>query len=163
MKFAKLLVFAAVAACSGGTPTNFAGTYSVTVTNQANACGFQNWTEGNSTAGIGVTITQDGSTAQVQVQGVVGGLLTLFTGTNTMQGSVSGDTFTGEILGTKTATLSNTACSYTVNTKLAATLDANSVISGTLTYTPITNGDPSCGAYNTCSNNQTVSGNRTAP
>ena len=161
MKFAQLFVFATVAACSGSTPTNFAGTYSVTVTNQANTCGFANWTEGNSTAGIPVTMTQDGATAQVNVQGGVGTLLSLLTGTNAMQGKVEGNTFSGEILGTKTAT--QNACSYSVNTKLTATLDTNNVLSGTLTYVPITNGDASCGAYNTCSNSQTVSGNRTGP
>lgn len=158
MKFAKLLVIAGVVACSGTTPTNFAGNYTVTITNQANTCNFPNWTAGNSTAGIPVSITQDGTTAQVLVEGGIGDLLAFFTGTKTMQGTVTGNTFTGEILGTKSA--SQQTCTYTVNTKLTATLDANNVLSGTLSYTPITNGDPACGAYNACTNNQTVSGNR---
>ncbi len=161
MKLAKLFLFATVVACSGSSPTNFAGTYSVTVTNQANNCGFQNWTDGNTTAGIPITFTQDGATAQLNIQGLAGAYVALIAGSSSIQGKVEGNTFTGELLGTKTATQST--CGYTVNTKVAATLDANGVLSGTLTYTPITNGDAACGTLNTCSNNQTVSGNRTGP
>jgi len=160
MKFGKLLAITAVAACSSSTPTNFAGTYSVTITDNANTCGFANWTQGNTSAGIPITFTQDGSTAQLNIQGVVGAYLALVIGTSSIQGTVSGDTFTGEYLGTKTATQGT--CSYTVNMKVSATL-ANNVLSGTLTYTPITNSDPTCGALNTCSNTQTVSGNKTGP
>ncbi len=159
MKFGKLLAIGALAACSG-TPTNFAGSYTVAVTNQANTCGFANWQDGNTTSAIPVTFTQDGSTAQLNIQGLVGAYVALITGSSSIQGTVSGDTFTGEYLGTKAVT--QNACSYTVNMKVVATL-ANNVLSGTLSYTPITNGDPSCGTLNACSNSQTVSGNKTGP
>ena len=69
--------------------------------------------------------------------------------------------FTSEFIGTKTATQGS--CSYTVNVGVAATLDSNNVLSGTLTYTPATNADASCGVLNSCSNTQTVAGTRTTP
>src|SRR5512140_3907352 len=119
MKFGKLLAITALAACSGGTPTHFAGNYTVTVTNDANATCLPNWTAGNTTAGIPVTFTQDGSTAQLNIQGVVGAYFALVLGSSSIQGTVSGNAFSGEYLGTKTITQQGTACSYTVNMKVA--------------------------------------------
>jgi hypothetical protein len=157
--FIALCVLAA--ACGGGTPTNFAGTYSITVTNQANNCSLTGWTDGTSTSGIPATMTQDGTTAQINVQGLVGLYLVGVIGSSSIQGTVSGNTFTGEYLGTKHT--QQGACDYTYNAKIVATLDANNVMSGTITYTPITNGDPSCGILNTCNNVQTVAGTRSGP
>src|SRR5439155_23371418 len=96
------------------------------------------------------------------VQGAAAIYLDLVVGTSTFQGTVSGNTFTSEYIGQKSA--SEGACSYKVNVGVSATLDANSVISGTLTLTPVTNNDPSCGTKNNCpGNTETVSGNRTGP
>jgi hypothetical protein len=162
MTFRKLFVLAALsAACSGSTPTNFAGTYTVTVVDNANQCGFANWTAGNSTAGIPVTFTQDGTHAQLNVQGLVGTYLALVVGTSSFQGNVSGNTFTSEYIGAKST--AQGTCSYTVNVGVSATLDTNNVLSGTITYTPVTNADLSCGPLNACANTQTVSGTRTGP
>ena len=162
MTFRKLFVLAALsAACSGGAPTNFAGTYTVTTTENANDCNFANWTPGSSSSGIPATFTQDGTAAQLNIQGAWGVLIAAYVGTSSFQGTVSGNTFTSEYLGTKTATQG--ACSYTANISISTSLDSNNVLSGTLTITPVTNGDPSCGVLNTCSNNETVSGTRTGP
>jgi hypothetical protein len=161
MRFRKLFVLSAFAfACGNSTPTNFAGTYTLTTTENANDCNLANWTPGSTTTFTAV-FTQDGTAAQLTVQGAVALFLDLVVGTATFQGTVSGNTFTTELIGTKSAT--EGACSYTSNIAISATLDSNSVISGTLTLTPVTNGDPSCGAKNTCSNGETISGNRTAP
>ena len=52
----------------------------------------------------------------------------------------------------------------TVDLTLDMTLDANGVLSGTVTIVPVTNRDASCGATNTCTSNvDTVSGARTSP
>ncbi len=154
----------AAAACGGGggTPTNFAGTYTVTVVDGADNCGLGNgWTSGSSTSGIPAQITQDGAVAQLTVNGGVGALLSFFVGTNSFAGDVKGDTFTANFLGTKQQ--AQGACSYTTNTKLEITLDANNVVSGTIDYTPATNNNASCGVLSSCTNTQTVSGSRTGP
>jgi hypothetical protein len=161
MTFRKLFVLSAFAVACSGSPTNFAGSYTMTVKSNANTCGFQNWTDGSTTAGIAATFTQDGTNAQLNVQGLIGTYLALVVGTSSFQGTVSGNAFTSEFLGTKTATQG--ACSYTINVGVAATLDSNNVLSGTLTYTPATNADASCGVLNSCNNTQTVSGTRTGP
>lgn len=153
---------AAVAVACSSTPTSFAGSYTVTVVDGPNACNLQNWTEGSSTSNIAVSFSQDGSIAQLNVQGLLGVYLLALEGSSVVSGMVTGDDFTATLLGTKTITQS--ACEYTLNTKLDVTLDSKGVLSGTLTYIPvITKSDPSCGALTTCTQQQTVSGSRTGP
>lgn len=161
MKLRKLFVLSAfVVACASSAPTNFAGTYTLTTTENANDCSLPNWTQGSSTT-FTASFTQDGTNAQITVQGAVGLLLAAYVGTATFQGTVSGNTFTSEFIGQKSA--SEGACTYTINLGISASLDSNSVISGTITLTPVTNNDPSCGSKNACKNTDTVSGNRTGP
>lgn len=161
MNFSRLALIGCLAACSSSPPTNFAGDYSVQLVDGANDCGFANWTAG-STSNVKVTMTQDGSTGQFTVDdALIAAYLNLVVGASTFVGSVKDDTFSASFLGVKTVTQG--ACSYTVNTKLSMKLDSNNVLSGTLTYTPATNDDASCGVLNTCSDSQTVSGSRTSP
>ena len=148
-------------ACNGSTPVDFAGTYTVTVVNGAsNPCNLANWTPGNSTGSIPVTMTQDNTTAQFGVGGLAGAYLDLVLETSTFPGTVMGDTFTATYLGTKTQT--QQTCSYTINMTLAATLTSDTSLNGTLTYSSTTNGDPACGAITGCMQEQTVVGVRTA-
>ncbi len=152
-----------VAACSGGGAADFSGDYTVTVTNDTNNCGFANWTAGQASTGITVSITQDPtnmSVAQLNFTGLTALYLDLVVGTHIFSGAqVTGDQLDVTVLGTKTATLQGTACGYTVDSHLRITLTGNT-INGTIDYTPRTNGDPSCGALNACTNSQTVSGAR---
>ncbi|HEY1958806.1 MAG TPA: hypothetical protein VGH28_24495 [Polyangiaceae bacterium] len=160
----KKLLFLAVlsAACGNAAPSNFAGSYSGTVVSGDNACQFSGWTAGNSSP-FQATVTQDGADAQLQVpiNSIVGLVMAAVLGTNTFTGTVSGNEFTASVLGTKQTTQG--ACTFTVNTKLDLTIDDKSNVVGALTYTPVTNGDPSCAALNTCSNVQNVTGSRTGP
>ena len=162
MTIRKLFVLSALAlACGNSTPTNFAGSYTLTETENANTCNLPNWTQGSSVT-FNAAFTQDGTKAQITIEGAVGGLLLLYVGTSTFQGTVSGNTFTAEYIGAAKQT--DGACSWTENVGISASLDANNVISGTITITPITNNDPSCGAKNNCpGNTETLSGNRTGP
>jgi hypothetical protein len=163
MRFRKLFVLSAFAftcACSS-TPTNFAGTYSIITTQNADDCGLPGWQAGNTSSTFAVVFTQDGTNATLTVQGLLATALDLYVGTHVFSGSVSGNTFTSEYVGSKTAT--DGACSYTLNIAISTSLDSNNVISGTLTITPVTNNDASCGAKNLCNNTETVSGNRTSP
>lgn len=162
MTIRKLFVLSAFAfACGNSTPTNFAGSYTLTETENANTCNLPNWTQG-STLTFTAKFTQDGTNAQITVEGALGGILQLAVGTAQFQGTVSGNTFTSEFIGSSKQT--DGACSWTENVGISASLDANNVISGTITITPITNNDPSCGAKNDCPGNiETLSGNRTGP
>ena len=157
----KLFAFVVAAVACSSTPTDFAGTYSVTVVDGADNCGFGNgWSNGASLSNIKVTITQDGSQAQATVTGGVGTLLTLVDGTSAFSGTVTDSTLTATIVGKQTTTGS---CTYTIPSTLTVSIDSNNNLSGTIAYTPKTNGDASCGNYNSCTNTQTVSGARTGP
>jgi hypothetical protein len=147
----------ALFACSS-TPVDFTGTYNVTLIDGANACGFANWTDGQATTNITVNITQDATAAQADVQGLVGLYLDVVAGTHIFVGTVSGDAFESTLIGKQTT---QGSCSYHVNSELKLTISGNTV-NGTITYTPLTNADPSCAALNQCSNVQTVSGTRPA-
>ncbi len=156
----KLIAFAIAAAACSSTPTNFAGTYTVTVVDGADNCNLGNgWTSGNSTSNISATITQDGQVAQLTIGGLTAVYLDLVVGTATFSGSVTGDSFTSSFLGSKTQ--SQGACTYSLELALQISIDANNNLSGTITYTPKTNDDVSCGTLQSCSNTQTVSGART--
>ncbi len=162
MKRRTLVTIAILSAACSSTPTNFAGSYAVTVVEGANNCGSSGWTAGSST-NLTAQITQDGQIAQFTIPSntVPGAYLLLVLGTNTFSGTVTANEFTATYLGTKQSTQGT--CTATVNTTLDVKLDANSVLSGTLTFTPVTNGDPSCGVLNQCTNTDTISGSRTGP
>jgi hypothetical protein len=161
MRFRKLFVLCLGAvACGNGVPTNFAGTYAFTASENADVCALgASWSPGSSNTFTG-TFTQDGTAAQITITGATALFLNLAVGTATFQGSVSGNTFTSELIGTKSVT--DGACTYTSNIAVSASL-TNNVISGTISLTPVTNNDPSCGAKNSCTNTETLSGNRTGP
>ncbi len=149
-------------ACGGSTPVDFAGMYTVTVVNGAtNPCNLANWTAGSSNGNIPVTVTQDNTTAQFAVGGVAGLYLDLVIQTSSFSGTVMSDTFTATYLGTKP--LTQQTCTYMIDLALSATLTSDTNLGGTLTYTATTNGDPTCGALNTCSQVQTLVGVRTSP
>ena len=154
-----------VAACSGSGAADFSGDYTVTVTNDTNKCGFANWTDGQASTGITVSISQDPtnmSVAQLNFTGLTALYLDLVIGTHIFSGAkVSGNQLDVTVLGTKTATVQNTSCSYTVDSHLQITLTGNT-INGTIAYTPRTNNDPGCGTLNACTNTQTISGARPA-
>jgi len=159
----KLFLLGILAAACGNTPpTNFAGSYALTIVNGDNACQLQNWKAGDSSTNITADITQDSGLAEITIPGntLAGAFLLLTLGTSTFSGTVTGNELTATYLGTQTQT--QNACNYTTKATLDVTLDANSVVSGTITYTPQTNGDASCGVLNTCSYSQTVSGTRTS-
>jgi hypothetical protein len=151
-----------LAACSGGGAADFSGDYTITVSNGTNDCQFQNWGT-QPTSGITVTITQDPSNmanAQLTFTGAWGLYFDIVVGTHIFSGAkVSGDQLDATVLGTKTITQGS--CGYTINSRVQLTLTGNTV-NGTITYTPATNGDPSCGVLSSCTSSQTISGARPA-
>jgi hypothetical protein len=120
-----------------------------------------NWTQGSSLTGVSVQLTQDGTTAQLTVNGLFGAYLQAALGTKSFAGTVNGNTFTATYLGTTAA--SSGTCMYTVNLTISCTIDGNNNLSGTITFTPKTNADASCGVLSTCVNQETLTAARTGP
>jgi hypothetical protein len=147
LRAARLLVLlvpaAAVVACSSetfdSTPTNFAGNYTVNVTNDANGCNLANWDPGKSSS-LPFTITQPAGSADLsgQIGGGAGAIIKLFAGTDTLTGTAAAGGFA--ISTTTKADLSeqqDPACKFQLLIKADAKQSAKDAIEGTLTYSVI--------------------------
>ena len=151
-----LCVLTALAGC-GGSPADVAGSYTVSVTNGPNGCPFMNWTVGESATNIPVTIAQDGSDATATVEGGVGTVLMLGLGSRMFAGEVSGSGLDLDLLGTQT--LTSGSCEYHYNAHLDGSIDGD-VITGTITYTGVSDDLPDCDAINNCESTQDFNGTR---
>ncbi len=153
------LSIVAIAACSSSEAAqDLTGNFTIAVTNKDNGCAFQNWTSGQSTTTIPLTITQQGSNGiTAVVGGAAGAYLTLVIGTATFTGSVTGPTGTLTAAGTRSG--SQGTCAYTINANMTITLAGNA-INGSISYVPKTNAQSTCGVLNACSSTQDLSGNR---
>jgi hypothetical protein len=139
-----LLAIAVLSVCAcGSTTVDVSGTYSGPVTNGANSCPGA-WVTGQS-SDADVTIAQNGMNVSIQVQGAAGLLLQLGFGTNAFTGSVSANHISAAIIGSVQSTAGG--CQYTFDGNLSANISGNT-LSGTITYTPKTNGHADCGTMN---------------
>ncbi|GAB4197151.1 MAG: hypothetical protein OHK0013_05010 [Sandaracinaceae bacterium] len=158
-----LLVCAAaalLASCSS-TPVDAAGNWSVNVTNGANGCMLANWTVGQMTAGIPLTITQSGTTITAEVGGTTGSAADLFLGSRRLTGSVDGNRLDARLVGRAG---SMGGCAYTPVIDLTATVTGDTMM-GNLIWSFDTNTNPDCAMYATCESIQAMNGSRppTAP
>ncbi len=147
------------AGCSSSSPANVAGDYSVNITNGANGCNLQNWTEGSSNTGIPVSVTQTAGSAKasVVITGATGVYVNAVIGGMTFDSSVDGNNLDGLLHGTRAYTMGG--CTYTFTVDLASSLSADT-LSGTLTYIPATNHGTDCGVLETCTSVQQFNGLR---
>jgi hypothetical protein len=144
-------------ACSSETPADVAGTYTLSLTVQQNQCGILANATGDSSSGVQLVVTQTGSQVSAQVQGVAGIALALVMGSDTFQGTVSGNTLDLTISGTLAG--SNGTCAYTRNARLVADVSGD-VITGSVTYSFATNKTADCGIRDTCQDIQKFNGTR---
>ena len=151
------LVTTVLLAAACGSPANVAGNFSVNLTNKDNGCNFTNWTVGNMTTGVPVTITQSGGNVTATITGPAGLYVGAVLGSATFTGTVSGDTLDLILYGTHSATMGN--CTYTVNAELKGTITGD-VLDGTIDYKSATNGSPDCGAVQGCTSEQAFNGTR---
>jgi len=141
----------------GDDPADFAGDFSVNITNRDNGCNFANWTEGETASNIALTVTQDGNDVTATVEGLVGGYLNLVLGSNVFEGQGDGNHLDLTLYGTRSATEGN--CTYTVNANLDAVLSGD-LLEGQLHYRAATNGNPDCAALEGCLTYQDLNGAR---
>ncbi len=151
-----LLLSLFLAACSDD-PADVTGDYTVAVTNGNNGCELDNWTEGESSSGIAVTITQDGSSASAEVGGATGTVLDLWLGGSSFTGTVDGTDFLMTITGSRALSQGN--CAYTFDAILDGAIDGDA-ISGQIHYEAQTNDGTDCGALTGCRTSQEFTGVR---
>jgi hypothetical protein len=148
-------------ACSSndGAPVDVTGVYNGPVTNGPNSCpGI--WNTGAMNDAM-ATVAQSGSSASIQVQGAAGLLLVAGFGTNSFSGSVNGSHINATIIGSVSTTRGG--CIYTSNGALAGDLNGNT-LSGSIVYTPQTNGHADCASMQVagCNSQQSFSLTRAA-
>jgi len=146
-----------VAACGGSDPADVSGNYTVALTNRDNGCMIANWTEGESSSGVAVTITQDGSNATASVEAGAGFILDVALGSHVYTGSVDGHAVFLELFGTRGQQNGN--CSFTFNSDIDATLIGDT-LSGKIEYRAATNSNPDCAALEGCVSFQEFNGAR---
>lgn len=152
-----LLTAAALGGCGDPAPADVAGTYTINLTNGANGCNLANWTEGNTSTGIPVVITQTDASASAEVMGLAAVALDVALASHVFTGEVDGDDLHLAITGTRSATSGN--CTYTYNALLDAAL-AGDVLTGTISYEAATNDNSDCAALEGCASVQNFNGTR---
>jgi len=112
---------------------------------------------GDTSSGAQVVVSQTGSQASAQVQGIAGTLFVFAMGSDTFTGTVSGKSLDMSISGTMAG--SSGTCAFTRNARLQANLSGD-VLTGSVTYTFLTNKTADCGTRDTCSDIQVFNGTR---
>lgn len=152
-----LVSMLAVLGACGGDPADVAGEYTIALTYDANGCGLEGWTEGQSLSGIPVTITQEGTAASAEVGGVAALFLQLGFGSNVFEGTVDGSSIELDLFGTTPQQDGN--CTYTINSTIDAELEGDSLV-GQIRYVAATNDNPDCVSVEGCVSVQRFNGNR---
>ncbi len=160
MQRAIMLVALATLASCDSSPYDFAGNYTLSVTNHENGCGFQSWTEGDSSSSIPLTIMQNGSDVTATLEGITGTFVNGLLGDRVFTGTVSGHDIDVTLYGTRSLSQGN--CTYTVNARAQATLTGDT-LEGTIEYSPATNGNPDCSTIDGCLSTQAFNGTRPPP
>lgn len=146
--------------CGGDSPpppADVHGMYTLNVINGPSTCPLQGWTEGASTSGIPLTISQNGSSLSADVGGAGAVFLDLYCGNAHFEGTVSGSNI--DLVLTGTRSLSSGSCAYTINAHSVGNVQ-NDVLTGSITYTPNTNTSPDCAAVQACSARMNLNGTR---
>lgn len=155
----RLLLLAILAGC-GSSPVDAQGNYSISVTNGPNGCNFMNYTVGNSSTGVMVAITQQGTNASADVMGGGGFILDAVLGGHVFTGTVDGDQLDLKLAGTHANQSGN--CTYTYNGEIKAALSGDT-LTGTIDYVAATNGNSDCASIQGCVTTQDFNGTRPPP
>jgi hypothetical protein len=141
----------------GGTPSDVAGSYTISLTKRDNGCNFGMWTAGDSDTGVPVTVTQTNADASADIMGGGGIFLDFWLGSSVFNGTVSGNHLDLDLFGNKSQTTGN--CVYTYNSKIVGDIDRDT-LTGRVEYTAKTNTNPDCSALEACLSFQDFNGTR---
>ena len=153
----KRLCSLVILASCGSSPADVSGDYTINVTDEDNGCNLQNFNQGSSTSNISTTITQDSDSVTVTVMGVAGAYLNTILGSSAFDGSVDGEHINATLFGKTSGTMGG--CEFTYDATIDGDLAADT-LTGTITYTPKTNGSPDCSPIEGCHSTQNFNGTR---
>jgi hypothetical protein len=142
--------------CSSS-PVNAAGNWSVNLTNGANGCALSNWTAGETTSGVPLTIGQSGSAVTGEIGGSTGVAAGVVFGTNQFSmGAVNGNRVDMRLTG-RAASMGG--CAYTPVLDLSGTISGDTM-TGSVVWSYDTNSSADCGMLATCESVQAMNGSR---
>lgn len=124
---------------SGGSPVDFTGSYSGSTTNGQSSCP-GTWTTGQMGDGA-VNLAQMGGDVEFQPQGATAIVFWTVFGAAEFTGKATGNLLDAVVVGSVPQAAG--ACTFTWKGTITANLSGD-VLSGTLTYTPNTNGHADC-------------------
>jgi hypothetical protein len=150
------------AGCGGEAekPADVSGMYTISLTKGDNGCMVADWKMGEVTNDVKLVLTQDmadPSKATAKLQGLSGLAVVLLFGTDTLTGTVTGNSFELRTLGGQARAMGS--CSFEPGFKVSAKLTGDGV-SGTVVAFFTTNGHADCGYRNQCSSVFAMSGSR---
>lgn len=153
-----ILIAAIIAGCgSDDPPTDFAGNYIITVTNESDSCDKPSFEAGAAVGNIPMVITQQGAHATANVGGLGEVSLVADLGEHVFTGEVEGNTMQLTLFGVNATSVGN--CAYTTNVTMDGSVDAD-FLTGNLTYRRADNRNPDCGPVADCVSVQRFSGTR---
>jgi hypothetical protein len=145
------------AGCSSD-PANVAGEYTLAVTNGDNGCNVPLFTPGDTASGIGMTMTQNGSSITADISGnATAVVLDAVLAKHTFSGTVDGNDLDLKIVGEQHFSKGN--CTWTADAEATATIDGD-VLEGQIDYTARTNEGSDCGDLVGCHTLQAFTGTR---
>ena len=150
------MILLACVGCSSD-PADVEGDYTIAVTNRDNGCQFANWTVGEQSASIPVTVTQSDTTVTAQIKGVTGTFVAFALGSATYTGEIDGDHLALDLFGTRSQMSGN--CAFTYNSSIIGDVDGDT-LTGRVEYTAATNNNPDCAAIEGCLSYQEFNGTR---
>jgi hypothetical protein len=153
------LVLGFLVGCADDDPANVEGNFTVAVTNRDNGCNLGNWTVGDSSAGIPVTIAQEGENVSATVMGLTGAGLNLGLGSNVFSGKIDENKLDLDLFGERPQM--QNSCTYTYNAKILGLVDGDT-IEGRVEYraAPTTPSNPDCASITGCLSFQEFNGTR---
>lgn len=152
----KHLAWFLLVAVGCGSDANVEGNWTMAVTSRDNGCNFANWVVGNQASGIPVQIGQEGSDVTATITGAVGGLVSLWIGSNVFTGKIDGDSLDLELYG---RAMQSGNCSFSYNAILTGDVNGDTM-TGRIDYVGKTNNNPDCAAIEGCVSFQEFNGTR---
>jgi hypothetical protein len=148
-----------VTACGSDDPANVEGNFTVAITNRDNGCNLGNWTVGDTNQGIAVAIAQEGADVSATVEGVTGGVLNLWLGSNVFSGDIDETQLDLDLFGTRPQ-MQNT-CTFTYNAKIVGDIEGDT-LEGRVEYRAATTtpNNPDCASIQGCLTFQEFNGTR---
>lgn len=126
-----------IAACDN-TPSNYAGDYTASVTNETGGtCGLPSWVDGQVTANLDIAVTQDPTDiafGEVTFGGAEADYLDSLMGTHSVSGYVRGDGFFGQMFGSIPLSGGPCAQATTVYANVTFVLDSDGTAHGAISY-----------------------------